>query len=54
LISTPSKRSAASTGAAVIRQRGSDQIIATVTGLGGGAANTSTVNVPSHGPGVPT
>jgi hypothetical protein len=54
----PRKRSAdrraRETWAAVIRPPSSEQIGATVTGLGSGATNTGTVNGPSHAPGVLT
>jgi hypothetical protein len=54
LISTPQqaqrRQAPAGIGAAVIGQPSSEQISATVTGLGSGAPNTGTVNVPSHAP----
>jgi TPP-dependent pyruvate/acetoin dehydrogenase alpha subunit len=52
VISTPQqaqrRQAPAGIGAAVIGQPSSEQISATVTGLGSGATNTGTVNVPIH------
>jgi hypothetical protein len=44
------RHGAASTRAAVISEPSSEQISATVTGLGGGGTSAGTVNGPSHAP----